>query len=142
MLYVTILTSDRARDPELWATVWQGKAPATLKILHVYNLLTDKRVFVWEGESVADARYMDRLNEIGETQTFTALDQTTGWQHAFAGDVEAMRGWFAERHLPEAAIETAIDLRRRGHEAPNTLAARRAARQWVAEQEARGSHGD
>ena len=142
MLYVTILTSDRARDPELWATVWQGRAPATLKILHVYNLLTDTRVFIWEGESIADARYMDRLNEVGETQTFLALDQTVGWQHAFAGDVEAMREWFAQRRLPPAAIETAIDLRRRGHEAPNTMAARRAAREWVEEQEGGGTSVD
>ena len=26
MLFVSILTSDRARDPELWATIWQGGA--------------------------------------------------------------------------------------------------------------------
>ena len=53
MLYVSIFRSDRARDPELWATVRQGKAPSTLKILHVYNLMTDTRVFVWQAESVA-----------------------------------------------------------------------------------------
>lgn len=53
VLYVSIFRSDRARDPELWATVRQGKAPSTLKILHVYNLMTDTRVFVWQAESVA-----------------------------------------------------------------------------------------
>lgn len=85
MLYVSIFRSDRVRDPELWAAVWQGKAPPTLKILHVFNLLTDTRVFVWEGESVADARYMDRLNLVGRLETSIALDQTAGWQAAFAG---------------------------------------------------------
>ena len=130
MLYVTILRSDRERDPELWAIMWQGKAPPTLKLHAVYNLLTDARVFVWEGETIADARYMDRLNLVGETTTSIALDQTTGWQHAFAGDVEAMRAWFEARGMRPAQIEAAIDLRRRGHAAPNLEAARRAAQDW------------
>jgi hypothetical protein len=134
LLYVTILRSDRARDPELWATIWQGKAPPTLKLRAVYNLLTDTRVFVWEGETIADARFIDRLNQVGETTTSPALDQTTGWQHAFAGDVEAMRSWFEQRGLPAAQIDAAIDLRRRGHEAPNLEAARRAAIEWQEEQ--------
>jgi hypothetical protein len=134
VLYVTILRSDRARDPELWATIWQGKAPATLKLLAVYNLLTDTRVFVWEGETIADARFMDRLNQVGETTTSIALDQTTGWKHAFTGDVEAMRGWFEARGMRPEQIDSAIDLRRRGHDAPNLEAARRAALDWQEEQ--------
>ena len=54
MLYVSIFTSDRERDPELWATIWQGTAPPTLKLLAAYNLGDDRRVFIWEGEGAAD----------------------------------------------------------------------------------------
>lgn len=134
MLFVTILHSDRARDPELWATIWQGKAPPTLKLHAVYNLLTDTRIFIWEGETPADARFIDRLNHVGQTTTSIALDQTTGWQHAFAGNVDAMRAWFEQRGMRPEQIDAAIDLRRRGHEAPNLEAARRAARDWQEEQ--------
>ncbi|MGE3075262.1 MAG: hypothetical protein AB7N24_16015 [Dehalococcoidia bacterium] len=76
MLHVSILTSDRSRDPELWATVWQGKAPPTLKILAVYNLASQKRLFVWEGEGRRDIQYIDRLNQVGVLETFVAFDQT------------------------------------------------------------------
>lgn len=105
MLYVSIFRSDRARDPELWATIWQGTAPPTLKILHVYNLMTDTRIFVWEGETVADARYIDRLSQVGQLQTSIALDQTPGWQAAFAGDLDAMRRFFEGRKIPQEQIE-------------------------------------
>jgi len=139
VLYVTILRSDRSRDPELWATIWQGKAPDTLKIRAVYNLLTDTRVFVWEGETLADARYMDRLNQVGETTTSIAMDQTGGWQQAFAGNLDGMREWFESRGRTGADVDAALDLRRRGHEAPNVEAARRAAREWQEEQRTQGA---
>lgn len=136
MLHVSILTSDRSRDPELWATVWQGQAPPTLKILAVYNLASHKRVFVWDGEGRADVQYIDRLNEVGELETFAAFDQTGGWQCAFAGDLDGIRKWFEARGRNQAAIDAAMDLRTRGHYAASTIAARKEARDWVAEQEA------
>ncbi len=137
MLYVSILTSDRNRDPELWATVWQGKAPASLRILHVYNLMSDKRIFIWEADTPGALQYFDRLNQVGTLETFPAFDQTDGWIPAFAGDIEAMRTFFHGRGRNDAEIEHAIDLRSRGHHAPTTTAARREARAWMAEQEAR-----
>ena len=137
MLHVSILTSDRSRDPELWATVWQGMAPPTLKILAVYNLASDKRIFVWEGEGRADIQYIDRMNEVGVLETFTAFDQTGGWQSAFAGDLDGIRKWFEAAGRTPAQIEPAMDLRSRGHYAANTMAARKEAREWVARQEAR-----
>ncbi len=137
MLYVSIFTSDRNRDPELWATIWQGQAPASLKILHVYNLMSDKRIFIWEGEAPAALMYMDRLNQVGTCDTYPAFDQTNGWIPAFAGDVEAMRAFWKGRGRSDEDIAPAIDLRSRGHLASNTTAARREAREWMAEQEAR-----
>jgi hypothetical protein len=47
-----------------------------------------------------------------------------------------MRQWFLDRGRTPAQIEAAMDLRSRGHHAVSTIAARKAARDWVAEQEA------
>ena len=97
MMYVSILTSDRARDPERWAVIWRGKAPSTLRLHHVYNLAGNKRVFVWEGESAADMQFMDRFNQVGVLETYPAFDRTWGWIHAFEGNIEAFKAGLLER---------------------------------------------
>ena len=135
MLYVSILTSDRARDPELWATIWQGGSPPSIKVIGAYNLANDKRVFIWEGESVADLQFMDRFNYVGVLETYPAFDRTEGWTQCFAKDVDT----FAARMLERAGrnrerAERAIDLRRRGRNAATLEAARAAARQWQEEE--------
>ena len=137
MLYVSIFTSDRERDPELWATIWQGTAPSTLKLHHAYNLAGNKRVLVWEGESVEDLQFMDRFNYVGVLETYPAFDRTLGWQQAFAGDLEGFRANLAQRGASPDQIEAALDLRTRGHRASNPFAARREAREWVRRQEER-----
>ena len=136
MLFVSILTSDRARDPELWATIWQGNPPPSVNLIGAYNLAGDKRVFIWEGETVADTQFMDRFNEVGVLDTFPAFDRTEGWRAAFAKDIDGFR----ERILrgastAAASVESAVDLRTRGMSAPNRHAARAAARQWTRGQE-------
>ena len=135
MLYVSILTSDRSRDPELWATIWQGGSPPSIKVIGAYNLANDKRVFIWEGESVADLQFMDRFNYVGVLETYPAFDRTEGWQQCFAKDLDT----FAARMLERAGrnrewAEHAVDLRRRARNAPNMEAARATARQWQEEQ--------
>ena len=139
MLYVSILTSDRTKDPELWATIWQGSPPQSINLIGAYNLGNDKRVFVWEGEAIADIQFMDRFNEVGVLETYTAFDRTEGWRAAFAKDIDGFRERL-ERGSSTAAgsVESAIDLRTRGMNAPNRHAARAAARRWVSEQETRG----
>ena len=136
MLYVSILTSDRERDPELWATIWQGTPPSTLTLHGAYNLAGNQRVFVWEGESAADLQFVDRFNQVGVLETFPAFDRTEGWRTAFAGDLDGFRALQERRGAPPQAVKRAVDLRRRGLEAPNPHAARRAALEWVDEQEA------
>jgi len=135
VLYVSILTSDRERDPELWTTIWHGTQPPTLKLHSAFNLAGNKRVFIWEGESVADLQYMDLFNYVGEMETFPAFDRTVGWQMAFAGDLEGFRANQERRGLPKETIDLNIDLRRRGLEASSHWEARQLAREWVAEQE-------
>ena len=140
MLFVSILTSDRTRDPELWATIWQGDPPPSVNLIGAYNLGNDKRVFIWEGETVADAQFMDRFNEVGVLETSPAFDRTLGWRAAFTKDIDMFReNLIAGRPSAGHSVESTIDLRRLGMDAPNRYAARAAARQWVAEQEsARG----
>ncbi len=76
VLFVSILTSDRERDPELWAVIWLGGCPPTLKLHQAYNLAGNKRVFIWEGQSAADLQFMDRFNYVGLLETFPAFDRT------------------------------------------------------------------
>lgn len=139
MLFVSFFTSDRERDPELWAVVWNAKAPPTLTLHAAYNLGDDRRIFVWEGETAADLQYMDRFNHVGVLQTSPAFDRTSGWQAAFAQDLEGFRAigqsraGAASRGMHQRG-ERAIDLRRRGMEAANIEAAKRAARVWQAQQ--------
>lgn len=141
MLFVSIFESDRERDPELWAVIWNAKAPPTLKLHGAYNLAGNQRVFIWEGETPADLQYMDRFNHIGTMTTTPAFDRTSGWQCAFAQDLEGFRalgarGMGAASRGPNQRGERAIDLRRRGIEAAGIEAAKRAAREWQAEQAA------
>ena len=139
MLYVSILTSDRTRDPELWATIWQGSPPPSIDLIGAYNLGNDRRVFIWEGASLADIQFMDRFNEVGILETYPAFDRTEGWRAAFAKDIDGFRARLKRANSTAAtSVESAIDLRSRGMNAPNRHAARAVARQWVAEQETRG----
>ena len=136
MLYVSRFVSDRDRDPELWVTIWQAEAPPTLNLIGAYNLSGDERLFVWEGETTADLQFMDRFNQVGRLETSPAFDRTTGWQKASAGAIDGFEANMRSRGLrTDNEIEAAVDLRRRGLTAPTPEAARRRAREWVAERE-------
>ncbi len=135
MLFVSILTSDRSRDPELWASIWHGDAPPSINLVGAYNLGNDKRVFIWEGESAADLQFMDRFNHVGVLETYPAFDRTLGWRDAFAKDLDT----FEERLFAGGRsdwAEPAMDLRRRIRRQPNILAACAEACQWQEEQAA------
>lgn len=140
MLFVSILTSDRSRDPELWATIWQGGSPPSIKIIGAYNLANNKRVFIWEGQSSADLQFMDRFNHIGVLETYPAFDRTAGWQLAFAKDLDTFEKQLLERvGLNQDQVKRAVDLRRRGMNAPNRYAACAEARRWQEEQARRSA---
>lgn len=133
MLFVSIFTSERARDPELWATFWNGPAPSGLEILGAYNLASDKRLFIWRASSEAGLQFMDRLNEIGRLETYPAFNRTEGWRRALARDLEGFRRVLESRGVGPDQVEAALDLRRRAMEAPNRHAARAQARRWLEE---------
>ena len=135
MLYVSILTSERSRDPELWGTIWQGETPPSINIIGAYNLANNKRVFIWEGESVADLQFMDRFNHVGVLETYPAFDRTRGWTLAFAKDIDT----FAEQLLERGGrdnpqVQRNIELRRRVRKTANIHAACAEARKWQEEQ--------
>jgi hypothetical protein len=136
MLYVSIFSSDRSRDPELWAAIWHGAGPPSIKLHGAYNLGNNKRIFIWEGESVGDLQFMDRFNHIGVLETYPAFDRTRGWQQAFAKDIESFAQSILSRARPEnrAGAEKAVELRRRVHKQPNIYAACAEARKWQEEQ--------
>ena len=136
MLYVSIFTSDRSRDPELWAAIWHGAGPPPIKLHGAYNLADNRRVFIWEGESVADLQFMDRFNHIGVLETSPAFDRTQGWRQAFAKDIEAFAANILSRARPENRdqAERAVNLRRRIVKQPNIYAACAEARRWQEEQ--------
>ena len=143
MLFVSIFTSDRKLDPELWATIWQGNPPPSLNLIGAYNMSNDKRVYIWEGESVLDIQFMDRFNEIGVMETSPASDRTVGWRMAFNKELDAFEEWFSSGRNrsgnssdnSQYEIDSAIDLRRRGMLAPNRHAARLEATKWREEQQ-------
>ena len=142
MLYISILTSDRNLDPELWAVIWQAEAPSDLKLHGAYNLAANKRLFIWETDSTAGLQFMDKFNYIGELDTYPAFDRTTGWRAAFIGDLEAWkavsRDELKKLGSPPDEIEhrtnVAVELRQAALEAPTRQAAREVARQWTARQ--------
>jgi hypothetical protein len=134
VLFISILTSERVRDPELWAVIWQGGCPPGLKLHQAYNLAGNKRLFIWEGQSAAELQFMDRFNYVGILETYPAFDRTAGWQAAFAGDLDTFRAGLERNNAPRARVEAAMDLRSRGHHAPTLQAAMREGREWAERQ--------
>ena len=120
MLFVSILTSDRSRDPELWATIWNGQAPPSINLIGAYNLGNDKRVYIWEGEVQADIQFMDRFNEVGSLETYPAFDRTAGWRQAFEKNIDAFSERLLKRNPQEtdmpslSQMKSGIELRTRG----------------------------
>ncbi len=136
MLFVSILTSDRERDPELWATLWQGGAPDGLQFVAVYNLQHNMRVFVINADPPQSIGWLDRLNAVGTIVTTPAFDHTQGWSDALARDIDGFTERLVQRFGAEG--EKQAELRRRAMNAANPFAARRVALEWVSEREAEG----
>ncbi|GEM_PF-649533 len=120
MLYVGLFRIDRSRDLEFWAVLWQGsQPPADFELLAAYNLLTDLRVIVFRAETLATVRWLDRLNLVGHFEAHPTLDQTEGYQAAFARDLARFDGFLSTRNAPRAAIDGMVDFRRRAMAAPS-----------------------
>ena len=120
MLFVGQFRVDRSQDLEFWAVLWQGHdVPRDLKLIAAYNLLSDLRIIVFEADSIASVRWLDRLNFVGHFECQPALDQTDGYQAALSRDTERLEGFLRNRKVSEAIIARESSFRARAIESPN-----------------------
>ena len=124
MLYLAFLEMDRSKDLEFFAVFWQGsKPPPDFKLHAAYNLLTDLRVIVFEAESIASLRWLDKLNNVGKIKYFPAQDQTDGYHSVINRDLDHFARFSQTRRASEENITRQVDYRRRAMEAPSIWAA-------------------
>src|SRR5258708_7690177 len=109
-----MLEMERAQDERFWAALWQGVSPpADFKLVAAYNLMTRLRVIVFEAESTASIRFLDRFNLVGKFTCHPSLDQTEGYAAAFARDLGAFEGFLRRRGASGGAVGRAVAPRRR-----------------------------
>ncbi|MGO9452440.1 MAG: hypothetical protein ACLQDV_15580 [Candidatus Binataceae bacterium] len=124
MLFVGLLRSERVRDYEFWAVLWQGaKPPKDFKLIAAYNLMTDLRVIVFEAESTESIRHLDRLNFIGHFECHPALDQTDGYRMVFARDTEGLGDFLRHHGLSEDVVKSEVAFRADSIKQPSIHAA-------------------
>ncbi|HEY7107156.1 MAG TPA: hypothetical protein VH986_12185 [Acidimicrobiia bacterium] len=142
--HVSRFVPDAARMPEFLACLWQGDVPESLA-LERWLYLQDERggrprgmLVMWAGDDVATA-YMERaFGGFGEFTTEVVVDNTPGLAAALARDLDAFGTTMARQGAAPDAIASALDLRRRGMEAPSQQDAAAAGRAWQAEQQEQG----
>ena len=135
MLYHSTFRLDMTRAHEWLACLWQGPAPADLKVRE-WMTLSDVEprttIFVWEGGDAAKA-FVDRVfGTFGEIDTREATG-STGMEAAFARDLDAYETMMRQRGTDSTELARQLDLRRRGMAAATPQAAVEAARAWKAD---------
>lgn len=138
MLYHTTFVVDPERVNEWLACLWQGPAPADLKVREWFSLAGEPRtaVLIWEGGSEALAFVERAYGGFGQAQTRQAMP-SSGMVSAIARDLEGYERMMQERGADPVEIARQVDLRRRGMDSPDQASAILAARAWEAE----GSRG-
>lgn len=138
MLYHTSFVIAPGRVDEWLACLWQGPAPADLKVREWLSLAGEPRtaILIWEGGDEARAFVERAYGGFGQVETREATS-STGMASAIARDLEGYEEMMKERKVNPAEIARQVDLRRRGMEAPDQDSAIAAARAWAAE----GSRG-
>ncbi len=128
MLFVGLFRVDRAKDLDFWAVLWQGQGPpADFKLVTAYNLLTDLRVFVFEAESIASIRWLDKLNMVGSFECHPALDQSEGYLAVVHRDLDEFARFQRGRGASEQSIAAQVAFRRAAMESPGIFDALRVA---------------
>jgi hypothetical protein len=131
MLFVGLLRSERARDREFWAVLWQGGGPPPdFELLGAYNLLTDLRVLLFRAETIQSIRWLDRLNMVGSFECHPALDQTDGYRAVVARDLDHFERFFRGRGAGDRATEREVRFRREAHETATLWDALRLGKAW------------
>jgi len=135
MLHLSRFTPHQATFSEFIACLWQGPVPASLA-LQTYLYTAGQplsMVLVWEGDDDAVA-YMDRaFGGFGTWHTEVVTDQTPSMLAALGRDLDSFGNWLRVRGADDAAVDAALDLRRRGKESATQDDARAAAAAYDAD---------
>jgi len=124
MIYVGLLRSERIRDYEFWAVLWQGPPPPNdFELIGAYNLMTDLRVIIFKAESTASIRFLDRFNFVGNFECHPALDQTEGYVRAFARDAEKLGEFMRGRGVRAEVVKSEVAFRAGAVKQPSIPAA-------------------
>lgn len=124
---------DEARFGEFLACLWQGEVPASLKLERwLYLAGTPRRmVMIWEGDAEAKAYLAYAFGRFGRFSTDDVSDDATeGLAFAFARDLDGFAEWLGPRRASAEDLAHAVDVRRRGLEAPDQASAAAAGRAW------------
>ena len=134
MIYHTTFVIDPKLVNEWLACLWQGPAPADLKVREWLTLAGEPRmaILIWEGGEEALAFVERAYGGFGQVVT-RAATSSTGMASAIARDLDGYERMMKERKTDPVELARQVDLRRRGMEAPDQAAAREAARAWAAE---------
>jgi len=133
-LHLSQFEPDTERFPEFLACLWQGPVPSDLHLLNWLYLKAERPTMavLWEGDAEA-TEYMERA--FGGFGLFTTSvvteDATPGLAAAFARDLDGFGEWMRARGVSEEEIDRALDVRRRGRDAPDQDAAADAGRAWA-----------
>jgi hypothetical protein len=138
MFFVSRFTPDPdpSRFAEFLACLWQGDVPESLVLSKWLYLPGEPRamLLLWEGDSVA-RDYVERaFGGFGTLDTEEVTDATPGLAAALDRDLEAFGRVMEAQGASADAIDAALDVRRRGLEAPTQEAAAAAGRAWNEEQ--------
>lgn len=134
MIYHTTFVIDPKQVNEWLACLWQGPAPADLKVREWLTLAGEPRtaILIWEGGEDARAFVERAYGGFGQVTTREATS-STGMASAIARDLAGYEAMMKARNTDPVELARQVDLRRRGMNAPDQAAAREAARAWAAE---------
>ena len=134
MLYHTTFVVEPGRVNEWLACLWQGPAPADLKVREWLSLAGEPRtaILIWEGGEDALAFVERAFGGFGQAETRVATP-SSGMASAIARDLDGYERMMNERGANPTEIARQVDLRSRGMAAPDQASAGVAAREWEAE---------
>jgi hypothetical protein len=136
MFHLSRFIPDQARFAEFLACLWQGDVPETLVLSKWLYLTGEPRgmLILWEGDDDARAYVERAFGGFGTLETELVTDATPGLAAALARDLEGFGRVMEAQGASAEAVEHALDVRRRGMEAPTQAAAAAAGRAWSEEQ--------
>lgn len=134
MLFHSRFQPDPDRFNEWMACLWQGPAPADIKMRMWIRLQGEPMtmILLWEGGAEAEAFIERTFGRFGKLETSAGVEANEGMVAAFARDLPAFEQMMHKRGADPAEVARQVDLRRRGMEAPDQPSAIAAIADWPA----------